>query len=240
MNRYCYCSHVLSGKEEVVRSHWKNKKQTMQADDQEAEIQFWHRLRMGGFESWLQLTDHGHFMVHCLEGESLKWIFEGLREQIANENRVAMRIYNFYKEALGKDYRASDIEPKIEQLMDLTLGERPSQVIKRGYMLPLLPYKEEAHRQFRSESMGVKRTRHEASMRAFGVHRLTVWLQQTSGGKYIVVYSEKREESPEVMAEKSRQAKQSPAWQEISAILMDHTGLSLEAITPEIEWLTKN
>lgn len=238
MGRFCYCSKVLQGKTELVREHWKTKKSNKTVYDQDVEENFWRHLKMTGFESWLQKTPKGDFIIHCLEGESLNQIFKGLREQIASGNDIALHLQSFYQSALGKDYSKTEVEPKIENLLDISLP-RPSSYIKRGFFFPFLPHMEEEHRQFRHEAMGNKRLRHEASMKAFGVFRLSTWLQSTPDGKYIIVYTERHIGTPESATSRIAQGQNSAEWQEISAILMRHTGLNMEGLSPEVEWLTQ-
>ncbi len=236
MGRFCYCSSILPGKADQVREHWKNKPKN--TDPQEEE-QFWNHLGMTGFESWLQQTPHGDFMIHCLEGKSLGQIFKGLREQIADGNQIALSLQSFYLNVLGKDYALLDVEPKIELLSDIELP-RPSSFMKRSFFFPLLPHKEAAHRRFRQEIMGRKRARHEAFMKAFGVSRLSTYLQSVGDTKYIVIYTENHINTPSKSLERLDAGKNSPEWQENSKELMDHTGLSYEELSPDVEWLTQD
>lgn len=209
MPRFCYCSEILPEKAAVIRAHWKKKK-----DDDPA---FWQSMKMNGFECFLQ----DNLFIYCVEGEDLSYIFKGLRD-----NNV-----------FGKGYALVETEPKSECLLDITL-EKPSSFIKRAFAFPLLPNKEEAHRKFRKEAMGSKKERHEASLRAFGVFKMTTWLQHTKDKKYIVVYTERHINTPQTSCERLSQGKNCSEWKEISAELMDHTGLKLEELSPEVEWLT--
>jgi hypothetical protein len=68
---------------------------------------------------------------------------------------------------------------------------------------------------------------------------LSTWLQSTPEGKYIVVYSERHVSTPTTPAARLNQAKGSSAWQEISSILCDHTGLKPDELSPDSEWLTQ-
>lgn len=235
MGRFCYCSSILPGKADQVRDHWKNKRKSAHPHEEE---QFWDHLGMTGFESWLQRTSYGDFMVHCLEGKSLGQIFKGLREQIADGNRVALGLQNFYLNVLGKDYALLDAEPQIELLSDIQLTPVYS-LMKRAFFFPLLPHKEAAHRRFREEIAKEKRARHEASMKAFGVSRLSTYLQSVGDKKYIVVYTERRMNTPHQSLERLNAGRNSLEWQEISKELMDHTGLSYEELSPDVEWLTQ-
>ena len=236
MGRFCYCSKILSNKAPAVRQHWKNKESNANVDVRAAEVSFWNHLKMTGFESWLQSTPQGDFMIHCLEGESLQQIFKGLREQIATGNSIALKLHTFYLEVLGKDYKLPEIEPNIECLLDISLPSTTTKVIKKGFFYPLIPQKEQAYRKFRAESMGPKRARHEASLQAFGVSRLTTWLQNIGKEKFSVVYTERSTTAQERL----EQGKNSPAWQEIAAELMSLTGLSYPELSPDVEWLTNH
>jgi hypothetical protein len=229
MPRYCYCSQIKPGKSDAVKAHWQEKS----SDPSPEEIAFWTALGMTGFESWLQHSPQGDFLIHCLEGESLESIFKGLRQQIEAGNAIATRLHLFYQEVLGKDYRLLATQPHIECLLDIALQPTSSESTKKGYFFPLLPHKEEAHRRFRQESMTGKRRRHEASMKAFGVHRLTSWLQQTGDGPYIIVYTERSTDAP------TPSYVDSPEWEEIAALLMDQTGLPRDQVSPDTEWLTR-
>lgn len=238
MSRWCYCSQVLSGKIDQIREHWKNK--TIQRDvyNPEDEDKFWKHLKMTGFDSWLQSTSNGDFMIHYLEGESLKHIFNGLREQILVRNDIALRLQNFYLDVLGKDYSRLEAEPHIETLLNISLPSS-ADYIKRAFLYPLLPDKEEAHKQFRKEAMGEKREQHEAMMRTFGISHLSSWLQTTSKGKYIIVYTERHINTPLTSTSRLKQGHDSMEWQEIASNLMNHTGLKLEELSPDVEWLTQ-
>ncbi len=236
MSRFCYCSKILPGKSDVIRAHWKNKP-IRSPETARAEESFWDHMKMTGFEAWLQPTPKGDFLIHCLEGESLQGIFKGLREQIVSKNPVALTLQSYYRDVLGKDYSMRDIEPSIEALLDVSLP-CSSPIVKKGFMYPILPEKVEAHKKFRNDSNRDRRTRHEASMRAFGVSRLTQWLQTTPTGTYCVVYTERLPNSEPSAEKRLEQGKNSPEWQEIAAILMDHTGLSYNELSPQVEWLT--
>jgi len=223
MGRFCYCSKVLPGKVDVIRNRKANKKTHV-----EDEGPFWQALGMTGFASWLQ----GDHMIHCLEGESLEKVFTGLREQIQKGNKVALDLHAFYLDAFGKDYRSVEVEPKIECLLDLSVPNKPPASVKKGFFYPLLPHKEQDHRRFRLESSGKKKERHLASMAAFGVYKLTSWLQTTPQGKYIVCYSER-----EHLDHAANKGLNSPEWQEIAKELIDQTGLSAKDLSPAVEWL---
>ncbi len=239
MNRFCYCSKILPGKSNAVRQHWENKH--AQRDDKmiQADIEFWNYIQLSGFDSWLQPTPQGDYMIHCLEGESLSTIFERLREQIQDKNSVALKLHKFYLDVLGKDYANPQSEPQIENIFDITLPSPSDGFIKRGFFYPLLNHKEKEHRHFRKEAMGEKKGRHEASMKAFNVSKLTVWLQTVQDKKFLVVYSERAKNTPETSAKRLEMGKNSEAWQEIAATLADHTGLDLSQLSPDVEWLTQ-
>jgi hypothetical protein len=235
MGRFCYISKILPGKSELVRKMWSDRTPN---EEPNIHAEFWNDLGMTGFESWLQPTAQGDFMIHCLEGESLQQIFKGLRGLIAKGNPFALKLQNFYHNVLGKDYALRQSEPHIESMLDISLPSS-AKILKRSFFFPLLPYKEEAHRLFRKESMGEKKERHEASMSAFGVSRLSTWLQNTPEGNYIVVYSERHIHTPTTPAARLNQGEGSRAWQEISSILSDHTGLRSDELSPDSEWLTR-
>jgi hypothetical protein len=239
MTRYCYCSKVLPGKEDTVRNHWKNKGDSWHEDEDSAGNRLWSATKQTDFQSWLQLTDYGNFYLHYLDAASFQGIFQGLREQIVAGNECALSVHSFYKEAFGKDYLDPSTEPRIECLLDISLPTVDSpNLLRRAFCWPLLDDKEEAHRHFREECRGVKRVRHEASMSAFGVSQLSSWLQTTAEGKFIITYSESLE--PEkYYNQKAVLGIDSPEYQEISAILREHTGLSSEQLLPGIEWLTQ-
>jgi hypothetical protein len=238
MGRWCYCSKVLSGKTDQIRAHWKNKSTQRDVYNQENEDKFWKHLTMTGFDSWLQSTTNGDFIIHCLEGDSLGQIFKGLREQIAADNPIALNLQNFYLTVLGKDYRLPDVEPHIEGLLDISLSTS-TDYIKRAFLYPLLPHKEEEHRHFRQQARGEKRGRHEAMMRTFGVSHLSTWLQATSHGKYIVVYTERHVNTPQSLTSRLKQGHDSAEWREVAAVLSSHTGLRIDELSPDVEWLTQ-
>lgn len=233
MARFCYCSQILSGKTRTMRDYWRHKPK----EDCAQVAAFWEPLKMTGFRCWLQQVPEGDFFIHCLEGESLQQIFKGHREQIALGDPLAVAVQELYRETLGKDYALPSSEPKIECLLDISLSSSVTQPIRRGFVYPLLPEKEEAHRRFRQESMGVKRERHKASMRAFGMSRLTSWLQECGDRKYIVVYSESIVRVPQSSSGRLELGKNNPEWREIAANLIDQSGLSYNQLSPDVEWL---
>lgn len=235
MSRYCYCSKILPRKQKVIVDHWAQKTSEERA---KWAKQFWGSLGMTSFESWLQPS--ANLMIHCLEGDSFAGIFKKLREQIRLSHPIACELQAFYQEVLGKDYALLEIEPKIELVFDVELSPFAAGSIKKGFVYPLLPHKEQEHRKFRLESMNKKRKRHEASMRAFGVSRLSTWLQSTPEGKYVVVYSEREANCPTTAQERLACGKESLEWQEIAKELIDHTGLQYQDLSPEVLWLSKN
>jgi hypothetical protein len=235
MGRFCYCSNILEGKSETVRAHWKSKVGVEKQAINSAEMEFWKDLQMTGFECWMQ--SKGNLMIHCLEGTSLEGIFRKLREKINSGNDIAVKLHAFYLDVLGKDYKDSRVEPRIECLLDIVIPATSTKMIKKGFVYPLLPHKEQAHRAFRKESMGSMRARHEASMKAFGVFRLTSWLQSTPNNKYIVCYSE-REANLRDAEEQLERGRSSAEWLSISQALMEQTGLKYADLSPEVEWLT--
>ena len=238
MERVCYCSKILPGKSDVVREHWKRKEKHKSAEMQAAEVQFWNKLKMTGFESWLQPTSQGDYMIHCLEGGSHKEIFKRLRGQMASCNLIALNLRDFYLDVLGKDYMHSESEPLIQSLLSISLPTTSS-FIKRAFFYPLLPHKEADHLRFRQEAMGEKRGRHEAMMRAFGVSHLSTWLQNSPQGKYIVVYTERDIATPMTSEARLQQGDASVAWNEIAAELTEHSGLNHSELSPDVEWLTQ-
>jgi hypothetical protein len=235
MGRFCYVSKILPGKTHLVQEMWKD---LTPNEDPLLKASFWNHLGMAGFESWLQPSPEGDFMIHCLEGASLPQIFRGLREQIASGNPMALKLQNFYQTVLGKNYHSPETEPSIENLLDISLPSS-SKTIKRGFFYPLLPHQAEEHRLFRNEAMGEKRGRHERMMRAFGVSQLSTWLQTTPERKYIVVYTERHADTPTTAPARLNQGQDSPEWLEIAAILMQHTGLKIDELSPDVEWLTQ-
>ena len=235
MGRFCYISKILPGKTGLVREMWKER---VPNEESGIHTEFWNYLGMTGFDSWLQQNKQGDYMIYCLEGESLQKIFAGIRELIAKGNSCAVKLQSFYLNVLGKDYASPDAEPHIESILDIALPAT-GKMIKRSFFYPLLLHKEAAHRQFRKDSMGEKKARHEASMSAFGVSRFSSWLQTAPEGKFIVSYSERHINTPTTPEARLNQGKGSAAWQEISLILCEHTGLEPEALSPDSEWLTQ-
>lgn len=148
-----------------------------------------------------------------------------------------MQLHAFYLDALGKDYQNSEAEPHIQSLINISLPTS-STYIKRAFLYPLLPHKEADHLRFRKEAMGEKKARHEAMMRAFGVSDLSTWLQSTPFGKYIIVYTERHSGTPATSEARLHQGDGSMAWKEISAELMDHTGLGYSDLSPDVAWLS--
>ncbi len=142
MTRTCYCTKILPGKQETILQHWIGKKST--TDEKE---QFWRDLKMTGFECWIQPSSN--LMIHCLEGESKENILKGLREQIRKVHPIATGLNAYYLEVLGMDYSLAETEPKVESLFDIELSPFTPGSIKRAFVYPLLPNKEEEHRKFR-------------------------------------------------------------------------------------------
>lgn len=171
---------------------------------------------MTGFEIWLQPTSHGDFIIHCVEGESLAQIIELLRGQ----------------------YYLPEVEPHIERLLNISLPTN-SKSVKRSFLYPLLPGKEEQYRRFTARAMGEKKGLHETMMRAFGVSQLTIWVQTTPNGCYIIVYSERHINTPTTPQSRLEQGKGSDAWHEIATSLITYTGLTLHELSPDVEWLTE-
>lgn len=239
MPRYCYCSKILPGKNETVRAHWAARK-AAHLDEvyREAEKKIWDDIQMVGFESWLQTTRHGDFMINCLEGNSLIGLFQGLTNQIAAGNFIAVDLHAFYLEVLGVDYRNPNLEPQLDCTLDIDFSSPDTPGTKRSFICPLLPNKEEEHRNFMADAMGSKRADPEAVMKTFGISRLTSWIQSTEEGKYVVTYAE-YENKLENRSKIKPKGENSPEWQSISRELMSHTGLSAEELIPNIEWLTK-
>jgi len=239
MPRFCYVSKILPGKSDTIRNHWKTKLEDNTAQKEAEDADFWKELKMTGFESFLQPTPVGDFMIHCLEGESLEKIFEGLRKQITANNKIALNLANFYQNTLGKDYQKPEAEPEIEFLLDVHVPTNLPQV-KKAFFYPILADKVEAHRQFRKDSNGEKKMRHEASMKAFNVSHLSVWLQKVGHEYYSVVYTERRPDSQCDAAKRLERGMNSPEWQEIAKTLQEHTGLSHNELSPNVEWLTQH
>ncbi|MCH9624930.1 MAG: hypothetical protein S4CHLAM123_00920 [Chlamydiales bacterium] len=211
MGRYCYFSRVLPGKTDAVCAHWKNKARPT-PEIEAAEEAFWDHLKMTSFNSWLQPTAEGDCIVHCLEGESLQQIFQGLREQISVGNPIALKLHAFYLDVLGKDYRQPEVEPALESLCHLSLS-CASPILKRGFFYPLLPHMEQEHRHFCKEVMNTQQAQYRAWMKDLGLVHLSTWLQSTPEGNFLIAYTEKEtsaalhgESSQEVIATLLRQA----------------------------------
>ncbi len=224
MTRFCYCSKVLPGKADVIRECWKNPKK-----DTDEDAAFWQQLGLTGFDAWLQPTRDSDFMIHSLEGKSLDTIFSQLQRLIAEKNNAAVKLWSYYKEVLGKDYSLPSAKPTLECLLDISLPST-TQVVKKAFMYPLLPEKVEEHRQFQKHTPSK-----ETFMRSFGLSRLTVWLQ--TGPYYSIVYTE-RKPNNEQDPLKRLAAGSTPEWEEMAALLQEHTGLSYRELSPNVEWLT--
>lgn len=227
---FCYRSKILPGKSDVVRQCWKNR------HAYKSDRAFWSHLGVAGLESWLQCTPEGDYMICCLKGESLQKVFKAFREQIASGNEAAVELQHFYQEVLGKDYGLPEAEPCVECLQDVSLPAKGEKVIKRGFFFPLLPSKEAAHRQFRRELLNEKRAMHEAFMKTFGLLRVAVWLQNDEFGKSLVVYTERDQDVAPVAKERLKRGEACPAWRTIASVLMDHTGLAYNDLSPTLEF----
>lgn len=233
MGRFCYRSKILPGKKERVRQHWREK------DEAEGDEElFWQALTMTGFASYLQSTAAGDFMIHCLEGESLPRIFAGLRDQIRKKNPIALNLQKFYLEVLGKDYALEASEPKIECLSDRALHETADNTMRRVFFLPLRPEKLDAHRAFRQDAQGKNSKKHDALMDAFGTLRHIVFLQHDETGPVLIIDSDRKVNSARDAKERLALGDKAAAeWQEVAAIMMDHTGLSYNELSPDVECL---
>lgn len=232
IDRICYCSTPFPEKIDALRAYFASKAVQNHPAVSNSAFEFWNALQMVGFDCWLQ--PRNNLLLHCLEGKSLRKVFEKLREQINCGNNFAIQLHSFCLDIFGEDYKDPLAEPQIECLLDITLPRTGAKIVKKCFAYPLLPHKEEEHRAFRRESMSKMKSRHEASMKAFGVAHLSSWLQNRSSGKFIICYSE-HQTDPE---QKLKLGNSSPEWMEIAKILMDQTGLNIEELTPEIEKLT--
>ncbi len=229
MERFCYCSKVLPQKSDHIKN-----RNALRKSRQEEENALRKIVGLTRFSSWLQKTAEGDFMIHCLEGASLESMFTRLREQIQLGNPNALGLHAFYLDVLGKDYSLYSAEPQVECLLDMKLPLERKPITAKGFIYPLLPHMEEEHRKFRQESNGEKRGEHVAYLAELGVRRLTSWLQTTPHGKYIVTYTEKEFREKDLCKE----GHNSPEWQQIYDCIQEQTGLSKEALTPDLEQLS--
>ncbi len=232
MERHCYFSEILPGKRDLVATHFEKKEGLF---SKEEENQFWDDLGMVGFHGWLQRGPKCDYYLHCLEvrdGITLESVLHKLREKIKSGELLALSIHHFYLEAFGKDYLDPGSFPQAEQIFDLAYGgENPANLIKRAFIYPLKRDKVEEHLSYCAKVTNELSDTHRNSCQSCGVDRLTKWIQTTAKGSYLVLYTEGSEEMP------LKEGAEEQSWDQISKILIDHTGLSYPQLHADLTQL---
>lgn len=239
MSKFAYVSPLIAEKANVVRYVFQQKRDNPKLVGDESE----YRRAMGidNFQAWLQKSDRGLFFVHYLETDQLENLSGRLKMLIQKEDPKALWLRDFYLEVLGRDYTDPSAIPTLLSLTDLEVPEPLSErgeIISQGYMLPLLPKKIDAYREFCRQVNGEHRGRMQEACRQFHITKWMSFLQKTFAHDYMVFYREKVL-LPQEQAKRPHEARaSSPAYQWLSNQLIELSGLPFDALEPKIEYLT--
>lgn len=239
MTKFVYASPLIAGKSSVVRQIYKQKRENpiLQGD----EDGYMKALGLQNWQAWLQKTQFGDFFIHHLETDQLDALFTRLHTLIEQEHPNALWLRDFYLEVLGRDYSDRSAAPTLLPLVEIELFEPlpdHGEIISQGFLLPLLPKKIDAYREFARQIMGEHKGRLQEACRHLHITRWNAYLQKSLARDYIVVYREKII-LPQEHAKRPHEVRAAnPAYQWISNQLMSLTGLAFDQLEPSLEYLT--
>lgn len=228
MERFAYASPVLPGKESAIREYNKGKKTSFY----EKGKMYWKEIGVNGWACYLQELEGRYYFIHVVEADSIDEVFDKFRKELRAKVPRAVELHAYYLNVLGKDYSSPEMAPKIDKVFDLAL-DHPSAPLKEhiGYMYPLLPGKVGAHKAYCQKAMSEKKEGILEMYRATGILRMTKWIQTKPTGDYVVYFQERS--IPYVRKNLS----EDPVMLKRLEPLMEHTGLSSEALLPKVEHL---
>lgn len=239
MPKFVYASPLIAEKSSVVRYVYRQKRENPQMVGDETSF----RLALGleGWQAWLQKTPQGDFFVHYLETDQLDKVFTRIHTLIQQEYPKALWLRDFYLEVLGRDYSDPSAAPTLLQLADMeAAGPFPDrgEIVSQGYLLPLLPKKIDAYREFCRQIMGEHRGRYQESLYHLHITKTSLYLQRSLAHDHIIVYREKILLPQEYARRPHEVRAANPSYQWVSNQLMNLTGLAFDQLEPNLEYLT--
>lgn len=239
MPKFVYVSPLIADKAHVVRYVYHQKRDNPQLVGDETSYQ--REMGIENFQAWLQKTDRGMFFVHYVETDQLENLSSRLKALIKKGDSKALWLRDFYLEVLGRDYTDPSAMPTLMPLVDLEVPDSlldRGEIISQGYLLPLLPKKINAYREFCRQINGEHKGRLQEACRQFHITKWMSFLQKSFAHDYMVIYREKVL-LPQEQAKRPHEARaSSPAYQWLSNQLIDLSGLPFDALEPKIEYLT--
>lgn len=240
MPKFVFSSPIIVGKSDVVRYVYRKRRENPQLVGNEGD--FHQKLGVTEWQTWLQKTPRGHFFIQSLQIESLNQLFSSLQTLIRQEDPKALWLRDFYLEILGRDYTDPSAAPTLLPLfqwdLELPYYHERGEIISQGYLLPLLPKKIDAYREFCRQISGEHRGRIEETCRQFSIGKVAFSLQKTLAYDYIMIYREKAL-LPQELAKRPHEIRaSSPAYQWVSNQLMDLSGLPFDQLEPQLESLS--
>lgn len=239
MTKFVYASPIISEKSQVVRYVYRQKRENPQLAGDDAAFQ--KALGIERWQAWLQKSSRGDYFIHYLETENLDKLFARLKHMIQEEKPRAIWLRDFYLEVLGRDYSDLSAMPNLVQLFDTaledTLPER-GEIVGQGFVLPLLPKKLDAYKEFCRQIRGEHLGRVQESCRQFHITKMSLFLQKSITHDYIVTYRERVLVAQEQAKRPHEVRASNAAYQWLTNQLMDLTGLPFDQLEPHLEYLT--
>lgn len=225
-----FMSPILEGKTSIL-------KEQIFSD---AEENLLKNLEISKYRRWIQSINDSNFLIHQFEGKNLKKSFEDLKEKISQEEPTALALQNLYQSVLGIDIQKDDWIPQINVLTEeINMNiEHSDETFAKEYcfVYPILPSKKGKLIELYKDNAVYASKRIQNIYRFRGINKTQLWLQESSGNTFIIVYQEII--GPAANARnKYLNSKEDALSRYIADIYSEVTGLPYEKLLPILESL---
>ncbi|HEY4831028.1 MAG TPA: hypothetical protein VIH61_00490 [Waddliaceae bacterium] len=229
-NTLVFVTPILDGKTNTL-------KEQLFYSDEEALLR---DLKVSKYHRWIQSINDTYFLVHQIEGENLQQSFDSLKEKISQGNSTAIGLQNLYKDSLGIDIEKDNWIPQLNELtefMDMHIENLNGDSSKEYcFVYPVLFSKKEKLLKLYEDKAVYYSEPIQNIYRFRGIDKTQIWLQESFGNIFIVVYQEIIG-SVAIARDKYLNSKEDALSKYLANLYSEITGLPYEQLLPSLESL---
>src|ERR1700733_3764073 len=229
-NTLVFVTPILDGKTNTL-------KEQLFYSDEEALLR---DLKVSKYHRWIQSINDTYFLVHQIEGENLQQSFDSLKEKISQGNSTAIGLQNLYKDSLGIDIEKDNWIPQLNELtefMDMHIENLNGDSSKEYcFVYPVLFSKKEKLLKLYEDKAVYYSEPIQNIYRFRGIDKTQIWLQESFGNIFIVVYQEIIG-SVAIARDKYLNSKEDALSKYLANLYSEISGLPYEQLLPSLESL---
>lgn len=188
--------------------------------------------------AWLQHLNGQNYILHWTEKEEIATVCQYASEQMLRGDPDAIRMSVFYREVLGIDIRTPHFLPQTDCVAAVHLPfnhNLETECVSLAFAYPLQSAKTEEHKAFCRHIFEEQNATLSQYFQSLGIIRFMKFVQHLPIGDFIVYGQEVAVSCLDTISTNYRNLISEGPLKGVATALVDHTGLCLEDLSPDVE-----